>query len=478
MFKRGSRGQSPQLVRVIGAGALVVGVVAMVAHGCQPRIHPGPLNLVVVFIDTIRADHLGCYGHSRPTSPNIDRLAARGTRFGNAISQSSWTLPSAASLLTGLYPCRHQVIRKVARLPGWRETLAEVLRARGYRTAAVVSHSLVSSDHHLDQGFDFFDESNVTGHTGISSPGVTAVALEWLRSNEHRPFFLFLHYFDPHFLYLEHEGFEFENPYRGFVKPEADFRTIQAQRRSLGFRGMLCLRAQYDSEIAFTDHHVGLVLDEIERLGLGESTFLVVTGDHGEEFMEHGWLGHTVHLYEETIHVPLVLYHPALGRMPETFDAPVELVDLMPTVLEMLGVDWDAGPIDGLSFLGALEGKAPPDSAVFSEVCYEDVTALRDPNRTRSRNPNVRSLRMGPWKLVYDVNGERWELYDLDSDPGETRNLGADPAARRFGDMKRRLSEWMKGQERLALTENAVPDTIPLMDRETEERLRALGYVQ
>lgn len=457
--------------------AVVSALLLAPIQGCQPRIDSDRLNLVIIWVDTLRADHLGCYGYTRPTSRNIDSLAAEGTLFTRAVSQSPWTLPSTASLLTGLYPTRHGATNRRARLPDFRSTLAEVLREHGYRTSAVVSHTLVSSKYNLDQGFDEFDESHVSGHLGVSSPGVTETAVEWLRSNSRSPFFLFLHYFDPHYAYIEHEGYEFSQPYEGWVNPEEKFIITQSLCRRLEADDIRFLTDRYDSEIAFTDHHIELVLDELRRLGLEGSTVIVLAGDHGEEFMEHGWLGHTRHLYEELIRVPLILYNPAMRQLPDTFEAPAELIDVMPTLLEMLKVDWDAGSIDGRSLLGVLEGKAAPDSVVFSEVSIPHVHALGTKDWQRVMNLNLRSMQLGRWKLIHDVFHENWQLYDLISDPGETMNLVAQTEDGRLERMETLLLDWMEAEAELALAENTAPDTLAVVDEESKERLRALGYV-
>lgn len=456
---------------------LFLALVPMAAGSCQSRVSPPRINLVIILVDTLRADHLGCYGYERPTSPNIDRLASGGTLFENAVSQSSWTLPSAASLLTGLYPMRHQAVWRKAQLPLARITLAEVLSAEGYATGAVVSHSLVSSDHDLDQGFDFFDETHISGHAGISSPGVTDVAVRWLRENRGQPFFLFLHYFDPHYAYLEHEGYEFGQRYEGWVDPKAPFRTIQTQRGRLDQGDIEFLRDRYDGEIAFTDHHIGIVLGELDRLGLTERTVVVLVGDHGEEFLDHGWLGHTTHLYEEIVRVPLIVHHPGMNGLPDRVAEPVELIDVLPTVLAMSGVDSVPAGIDGRNLLAMLEGRAPADTTAFSEVCLRSLHANASDASGRT-SLDLKCLRCGRWKLIHDAARQSWELYDLPVDPAEEEDLASTAPRSLMDGLRNQLVERAAALERLARVENAVCDSIVGVDPEREERLRALGYVQ
>jgi arylsulfatase A-like enzyme len=432
-------------------------------------------------IDTLRADHLGCYGYARPTTPNIDELAARATLFENAVAQSSWTLPSVASFHTGLYPTRHQAINVESALPPWRRTLAEILREDGYRTGAVVSNTLVSSRYGLHQGFDDFDESRLGGYMEVSSAEVSDEAIRWLQKNRDAPFFLFLHYFDPHYAYLEHEGHEFGDPYDGWLEPDFRMERIRSTLWRVKPEDLAHLRDRYDSDVAFTDHHIGRVLRELDKLGLDRTTLVLLTSDHGEEFMEHGWLGHTRDLYEEIVHVPLILRSPVLPELPARFSGLVELIDVMPTLIDLLGVEWDGSGIDGRSFLGSLLGEAHTDTLAFSDLCMIPLHKQEELVSTFKQEGveynNVRSLRDGPWKLVYKFSSQRAEIYDLRSDPGEKTSLiGTDEGAPAL-QMEQQLLSWLDAMETVALAEQAMADSV-VLDAETEERLRSLGYIQ
>jgi arylsulfatase A-like enzyme len=451
--------------------------------GCGPKGRSSDQpNLLLIVIDTARADHFGCYGYDRPTSPRIDGLAGTGTLFGHAVSQSSWTLPATACILTGLYSTRHLAINPSSSIPLWRDTLAEVLQERGYRTGAVVSHVLVSSKYNFDQGFQHFDESNLSDPFSVTSPEVTDGAIRWLKKNRRDPFFLFLHYFDPHHVYNEHPGFEFSQVYNGWVDPKARLQDVWSRRWHLKTEDLDYIRALYDSELAFTDHHIGRVLDELQRLGLEESTIVAITADHGEEFMEHGWLGHTRHLYEETIHVPLIVRDPTRPNLPSRLEAAVELTDLMPTLVEMLGVSWDGGGVDGQSLLPYLQGGAPPDTVLFSEFCERPVAQRVLPGEssegTGTPYGDLRSMQTGRWKIVYNAAGDTYEVYDLVSDPGETVNLNTPESKQDFGVLRESLIDWMTAIQELALAESEGSGSIITLDPETEERLRALGYIQ
>ncbi len=443
--------------------------------GCQSRTRLPRMNLLVIFVDTLRADHLGCYGYTRNTSPNIDRFAEGSTLFLNALSQSPWTLPSTASLFTGLYPTRHQTITRQTELPDHRRTLAEILRDHGHRTGAVVSNIFVSSKYNLDQGFDDFDESEVGGHRDISSPGVTALGIEWLREHGEAPFFLFLHYFDPHHDYLGHPEFPFGEPYEGWVDSTMRFEELKEKRHGLGPEDIAYLVSLYDSEIAFTDHHVARVLDELDRLGLAESTLVVLAADHGEGFMDHDWLGHTRGLYEELIRVPLILRNPQMANLPHVFTPQVEMIDLLPTILDMLGIEKEARGIDGSSFVRALQGRVELSSPAFSEVCFHPL-AFPEDMQIRP-GVNFRSVREGDWKLIHAVALDELELYDLATDPFEKNNLARSTDGKPRERLRSVLAEWTAGTEETARQENLASNLFQI-DPETEERLRALGYVQ
>jgi arylsulfatase A-like enzyme len=220
-------------------------------------------------------------------------------------------------------------------------------------------------------------------------------------------------------------------------------------------------------------------LEELRALGLDESTVVVLTSDHGEEFLEHGLLGHRRTLYEEVLHVPLLLRHPHMESLPERVVQPVGLVHLMPTLLEILGVEWNPEDTDARSFLDAVLGEADFDPIVFSERCTRSIHELmEEPKRPKKSRRNLRSIRAGRWKLIHRVDFEKSELYDLASDPGEQKDLRETEAAGRADDLEEKLFGWMERSEELASVENPEAPVIVRYDKETEARLRALGYLQ
>ena len=385
-----------------------------------------PLNLVLVVIDTLRADHLGCYGYNRDTSPNLDALAERSAVFDRAYTHSPWTLPSLASILTGLEPYQHGLSKWEHKLDTDHLTLAEVLQGQGYRTAAGVGHYILKPGYHFDQGFEAYDFSVLekgSPHRISSSAHISNFGIQQLAWWRREPFFLFLHYFDPHNDYLAHPKFPFGDS-------DMD---------------------RYDSEVAYTDHHLGRFLDQLEERGLMEHTVVVVIADHGEEFLDHGHTKHTVYLYDEVIRIPLLIWVPGFG--PRRIPNVVAETQLAPTILSLLGLELPPSfqaPVLPYEPEGFTEGV---DTRVYAET-------MRDSNK--------RAIIDEDWKLIHDRRKRTRELYHLGDDPGERNDLsGAGPGKK--GELIGTLADHVK-------TPRAVPESEPLSD-ETREALKALGYL-
>jgi len=321
------------------------GLAAVVALACGPDVaerrarDPRP-NVLLVSMDTTRADHLSAYGYPRPTSRFLTSLAEQGVRVEAAYSPSATTGPSHASLFTALPPIAHGVRKNGHTLADPHETLAERLSSAGYETGAVVSSFVLSREFGYDQGFADYDDDvsradtpeatmvwegrTVDGRFYGSADDTTDRALRWLRERSHPedPFFLFVHYFDPHDPYL----------------PPADYRPPfdPTRKEALKLNRTIFL---YDTLLAFTDREIGRLLEALEREGLADDTLVVVTGDHGEGLMTHGHMYHGVHVYEEAVRVPLIVRWP--GRVPagRVVAAPFAIVDLAPAILELAGVE-------------------------------------------------------------------------------------------------------------------------------------------
>jgi arylsulfatase A-like enzyme len=493
--------------RVLAATATVVVLALGGAWLVSNRLHgsvrgaPGP-NVVFILVDTLRADALGCYGYGRPTSPHIDRLAAQGVRFENVIASSSWTIPTVASLFTGVYPGVHHVTNYESVLSNEFITLAEAFKAAGYYTSARISNIFVNEAHGYLQGFDdahivqnlfkqlFFSEllaqAHVTRHYDFA-PGdeLSDSAVRWFRLNRSRPFFLYLHYYDPHFPYDPPEPYAMRwvdpamarrYPYHSFVGPS--LWNIVSEYK-LGLRRkpeeIAYNRAVYDGEIRYVDDQIGRVLSLLEATGLDRNTILVFTADHGEQFFEHGERLHSKSLYNEEIHVPLIIRAP--GYPPRVVKRRVRALDLYPTLLEMADLPrrWkemdEAGRINsqvmGLSVVSLMRGGDLP--AAFQDEAFSSLDI---------DNVKKEAFFEGPWKLIENISrGDSLprpprELYRIQDDPRERHDLTSseapvlDQLVRRHAAESRAMALRAPGP---AQRKGLSPDEI--------RKLKALGYL-
>lgn len=410
---------------------------------------------ILIVVDTLRADHLHSHGATRATSPNVDRLASEAVHFKRAYSQAPWTTASFASLLTSQFPAALGITDIASPLPSHVEVLPSFLRRNGYVTAGVVSHTFISRKWGFARGFDHFDESNIADNHGVSTVGVSNLGIAKIDALKGQPFFLLLHYFDPHFPYLEHEGFRFpsEDPgYAGVVRSGVKIKELRRAARTMSAADEREMRRIYDSEIAFTDHQIGRILDHLRKLGLYDKSLIILTADHGEEFLDHGAVGHTRTVYNELLHVPLIIKPPnATAAVVET---PVALVDAFPTAAALLGLELDL-PAQGRDLFAARAEAV--ESPVFSET---------------SRGASLRSVVLGDYKLIEDGVSGKVQLYDVVADPKELEEVAArHPEV--VSRMRPMLSEWFERiQKRIP-----PPERVDVSDGE-REHLRALGYVE
>jgi len=443
--------------------ALVLPLLAACARGPSR-----PLNVVLVVVDTLRQDAIGTLGSPLPTSPHVDALAATGAAFVRSYATSPWTLPSVASILTGLPPVRHDALRPRQALPDEAETLAELLRGAGYRTAGVVSHIFLQQRYGMAQGFERFEESEARGHDHVSTPGVTRQALELMRdvAAGPAPFFLYVHYFDPHYDYVRHPEFGLADVPPGRLTGTEGIRDLLELAPDMTAAERDFLWRSYGEEVRLTDAGIGTIVRELETMGVRDDTLIVVTADHGEEFLEHDrWIGHTVHLYDTDMRVPLVIRDPRMERPGRLVPQPVSLVDLASTILDLAGVDAPRGP-RGPSFAGVVRRDAPREEYdVVCEVDFEPVYPRNEEKVSRKR-----ALVRGDVKLIRDDLSGGIELYDLAADPGEQRDLASvrpDVAAV----MGRALEEHTRAAGVGRLESHDVE-----LSPQKLERLRSLGY--
>lgn len=480
-------------VRAIGTvGALrrISGLLLLLGVACDPASEPtsavapaavGPAPpVVLITLESLRTDHVGAYGgrsRTRPEialTPTLDALAAEAVVYENAHSVTSWTLSSHASLFTGLYPSAHGTRGPLARLSDDHTTLAERLAAGGYQTGAVVSGPYLRSPHNLTQGFGWVDDSSANplhprAHSDVTNPGMEAALIRFveLERDAERPFFLFAYFWDPHFDFLPPAPFD-----RMFVAgPERvdmhDFETSDAVHPGLAPAEIDYVLSQYDGEIRATDELLGRFFGLLRQRGLWDEALVIVTADHGEEFFDHGEKGHKKNLFQETVRVPLIVKYPkGVGPPGGTRDDRlVSLVDVVPTVLALAGLD-AAEPAHGASLLAAPD----PDRAIYFQLLSSWYTQRL--GNTIADIDDWAGVRVGDRKLVR--NERSTELFDLAADPAERSDLSQDPAAG-AAELERRLDRALGRFERDG--EAFAPGGEAELGDEATERLCALGYL-
>ncbi|MEN8181855.1 MAG: sulfatase, partial [Myxococcota bacterium] len=402
---------------------------AFVLAACTPAEPPPRPNVLLVTLDTTRADRLGAYGNPSGVTPNLDRLAAESIVYTHALAPSSWTLPSHASLFTGKFTSSHGarydpqgplvLTDVIPGKPGWERirarglegdqiTLATLLSEAGYATGAVVAGPWLMRVMGLDAGFAFYSDAGIESVNGRLAADVTDTALAWL-SEPREPFFLFLNYFDAHAPF---------SPPAGFLRKDAPAPPGLSAKEARRL-------ARYEGEIRYMDHHLGRLLAGLRELGLYDSTWILVTADHGEALGEHGTRGHGSTLYQEVLHVPLIMRYPHGAEGPARRSDLVQLVDLLPTILHRLALPTPPGiqgsPIDGLS-----------------HPVVAEVYPLMDGGRGA-----LRAQLTDGYKFLWRSDG-RHQLFDVEADPGELEDLlRREP--RRAARMARTLSSYLKG---------------------------------
>jgi arylsulfatase A-like enzyme len=420
----------------------------------------GGASLILLSIDTLRADHLPSYGYAHETAPFIGRLAREGTLFENTVAASTATTPSHMTMFTSLPPSVHGATDGFKALPEGILTLPEWIRAQGLDTAAITEDGWIGAQQGFARGFDVFVE-NKSARVMVPEGQVErtfARARRWLELHRDKRFFLFLHTYQVHAPYAP------PSRYAELFAPPAG-EAAPTHVRQL---------ADYDREIRYVDDELAGLFAALEALRLAERTVLVVTSDHGEEFLEHGLVSHGGHLYEESVAVPLVLRGPGIpaGRRIPT---PVGHADLMPTLLEVLGLPVPAG-LSGRSLRGLLDGASGEleTRPVFSEAWATFQPG--GPHRGRAFEPPSLAVRRGGRKLARyrSPEGTRYELYDLAADPGERTDLsGSSP------DEASALRSLLEAYERESSRKagRAAP-ALPALDADRERKLRALGYLE
>ena len=461
-----------------------VGAAHYAELGARPA-PPGP-NVLYVVIDTLRADHLGCYGYERDTSPFLDELAAGGTRFDDPVAAAAWTKPATGTLLTGLYPSRHGALYHGSELhlPEGHLSLAETMRRAGYVSAGFISNPNIKRQYKFDVGFDEYFDSPVEDTIALASmrtswfgrvlfeltrrqfnwkyendaASMNRHVTAWLESNHERPFFLYVHYIDPHSPYAPPAEYA-----RRFQQQRDGLLLFNERERELG-------QDLYDGEIRYVDDQLRALSAEMRRLGVWEDTLVVVTSDHGEEWFEHDVQGHGFSLYQGVVRVPLIFAGPNVPA-GHVVEEPVQTVDLAATMLDLAEVGQQSLG-DGHSFRDALS-----DEAWYQDETYhlENEFGMELSDR---RSFVFNGVRRGRWKLVLTeadaYKGELGpQLYDLESDPLEQHNL---ITAEQHHELIQELIDELYAHTAF-LDETGFRDLVPARpSAETAAHLAALGY--
>jgi arylsulfatase A-like enzyme len=497
----------PPRARAVAAALLLAAGAAALA-ACRPGADAGPTlppgsNILLVTVDTLRADHLGSYGYVRDTSPHLDRLASEGVRFEHPVVQWPKTGPSFASMFTATYPKDNEIVRRIGQpLPCRFRMLAEELQAAGYQTHAVVANAAVASDFYFDQGFDTYLEAWEIEQEGLDPIGAEAITrlatglLEQIAGSD-KPYFLWVHYVDPHAPYTPpgewSDRFQGDEHWDGAVKvpitdrPKQQMLGIGPDRALDGRDELAFYVARYDAEIAYVDHWIGELFAAARARQLLDETLTVFTSDHGESLGEHGYyFDHGRFAFDTCLRVPLVFHYP--GVLEPRFDeAPVELLHLAPTLLETAGMALEDGVwMQGRSLWRRLRGApAPGEDQELAPAASHLAFAEAGWEAHGKWQKVVRDAR---FKLIYAQTrpeqqwiggpGVRFTLFDLENDPGETENV-----AERFPEDTERLTRELWAWDRA----EPFPVTVEphaaacaeerSMTDETAEVLKALGYL-
>lgn len=430
-------------------------------------------NVLLLSLDTVRTDSLHVYGSGTET-PHVDSVARGGVVFTNFFAHAPWTRPSFASLFTSLYPSQHLAERNAKlginrKLDGRFLTMAEIMKKAGYTTAGFTTNVNVDPVYGFDQGFDVYQGTVLRPKSATlpypTGDEVFAAFASWFRQNQHRRFFAWVNLMDAHMPYAAPEKYR-----AGLVDPHysgpvtVPFNSAEYARRSdLSEADKRQIRALYEAGVRYDDDTVGKIIALLQKAGLDDETLVIITSDHGEEFWEHAGFEHGHTLYDELIHVPLIMKYPKAFGVPgkvTTVTGVVRQVDFLPTVLDIVGI---APPKDahfeGVSVKPALSGRSIPEREVYSESLHYGA--------------EQKAIRTSKYKLIYHVSSGQVELFDLIKDPGEKTNIAtANPVVARA--LQGRLTRWMDRVKQSEAEKKSSTAVTP--DEQTRELLKSLGY--
>jgi arylsulfatase A-like enzyme len=478
------------------------GAVALWANPLLTTGDPKPRpNVLIYLIDTLRADHSSAYGYKRETTPFLKKLGAAGVVFDDCQTQATWTKPSTASLMTSLYSFTHGIINDTDTIPNASATIAEQLRAAGYVTASAVANPFAGRMTGLQRGFDYMDEYQVVlrnrteaADRGTDSAALNKVVFPWLERHRNEPFFLYAHATDPHAPYRPPPGFEekFANPAdtAEFNRDYAKLRTEREYGGGTVVSRAACSKAgidpdrfirraidRYDGEILHNDHSLELLVDKLKQLGVLDNTLIIVVSDHGEEFWDHGWTAHGHSLYQELTHGAFVMWNPKLLPLPRRVAQPVQLIDVMPTVLDLLGLKIPV-MVEGQSLAPLLRGKPFQRRGPVMTSRFAHPGALPD-GPVRENRTDTFAYVDAKWKLIYrdkaaKVGMNRVELYDRTRDRTEQKNVAAEHP-HEVESLMNEVGKWIDAQNKVRVVLGHGGKST--LDQQTIDQLRSLGYL-
>lgn len=413
------------------------------ARQSLPKQGPGEVcsecNIVLISIDTLRYDRLGINGYTKKTSPNIDKFFEKGINFKNTYAEAPWTLPSHAAMLTGIYPKKLNIELTTDPLLPEALSIAKILKNNGYNTAALSTGAFINTDQGFGQGFDFFKYYQ----QWQDAEKITKDGMDWLKKNKNTKFFLFLHSFQVHDPYSPDKKFakKIDPDYKGNLNSVdiSKIAAINTGREKLPAAELEKISALYDAEISQMDYYLDRLFKKIKTLGLEKNTIVILTSDHGEEFGERGlWGAHGYSVYDELLHVPLLIKIPNATTQATQVDFLTGLIDIPPTILGLLGIESQTN-FDGINLTRLFTNKkVNSERAVYAEtaidkkIMVENVveaykTIITGSYRPLSRAPKAdipkaKMVRQGNFKLIQNFDGS-FELYDISKDPAEKNNI-------------------------------------------------------
>lgn len=420
-------------------------------------------NVFLIIVDTLRADHLSLFNYKKKTSPVIDTLARDSVVFESAYTTAPWTLPSIASMLTGHHPYVLGIREECHPVEERIVTLTDLFVSNGYSTGAIISHIFLLPMYGLVQGFHFLDHEEHRGSAHISSPGVTDRAIRFAEKHLDQPLFMLLHYFDPHYFFVMHDSLNDFKDYDGPLYSNMPIRKLRKHSGKMTAGDLRYLNSMYDSEIRFTDYHMGRFLGWLKKKGIYKDSLIVFVADHGEELGDRHpgyWIGHTKVITEATMRIPLIIKLPK-NKKTGTIYHNTSLVDLMPTIAQLSDLE------------------IPPEVTIHGRALD-----LENPDSNRKvvffetgRSNKQQGAISDNWKFIHNLQKNTHELYNLTTDPGGLVNI-AQQNLQKVAFFQQELVNWNLQIEALRKRQPSSPKKEPTLTKDEEALLRALGYVE